>query len=219
MKLPKGSLWAVTIGAVVLWIAIVLSPVDDLDGVGHGEGSFTTSVPTETAASPPRDGTPPPAPAPLEPSPVAPAPPAPPAPAAVSEGDPEPSGEDGDETPHTFPPPASSGPVDEYKALYERESRDSAAIEFEQEIEAAFRTKNIPPGLLQSVVCRRSVCRVRTRWSQEYAEGFMMALTALLIVDPEGDTAPRFDSILALDPESDPADRSQDVAVYFRRNE
>lgn len=109
--------------------------------------------------------------------------------------------------------------MDEYKSLYEREVRDSGAIEFEQEIEAAFRTKQIPSGLLESAVCRRSVCRVRTRWSADHAEGFMMALTALLIVDPEAETAPRFDPILAIDPENEPEDRTQLVSVYFRRNQ
>lgn len=218
MKLPRGSLWVLALGACLLWAAIVLRPVDELDNMAEGglarqaAPEHTTITDAPEAVAPAGNATKPPA----KPELPSPRPPTTPVAAKVSE-DANSQGEE--EPPQTFPRPERNGPVDEYKALYARESRDSTALSAERDIEAAFRTKHIPPGLLESVVCRSSVCRVRTRWSPDHAEGFMMALTALLIVDPTGETAPRFDSILAIDPESDPSDRSQQVAVYFKRNE
>lgn len=150
-----------------------------------------------------------------EPAPAAPLDPAPPTPAAEPH---EPTAAPSQPDVSPLPPPERTGPVDELKARFEKEPRDSSAGALEKHIEAAFRTSDVPAGLLKSVLCRRTVCRVQTRWTPERAIGFMAGFTRLLMIPPD-DPRPRLlDSNLAISPEGE-ADEGGErlVDVYIAR--
>lgn len=117
-----------------------------------------------------------------------------------------------------LPPPERTGPVDELAARFASESRDASASASEKAIEAAFISTDVPSSLLHSVQCRRSVCRVETRWAPDRAIGFMSAFTRLLLVPP-GSTAPRvFDSNLGIAPDGNvDASGARNVTVYVAR--
>jgi hypothetical protein len=96
-----------------------------------------------------------------------------------------------------IPPPEASGPVAELKHAFETEPRDSAAQAPESRIESEFKRSDVPAGLLKSVLCRKSVCKVETLWTPERAVGFMGAFMRLspefapnLAIDPHGPVAP-----------------------------
>ena len=117
-----------------------------------------------------------------------------------------------------IPPPQTSGPVTELKAAFENEPRDSAARTPESRIESEFKRTEMPAGLLKSVMCRKTVCRVETVWSPARAEGFMGAFMRLIsdfkptlaldthgAPDAQGDL--RIDVYLErLDPDAKPAE-------------
>lgn len=157
-------------------------------------------------------------PAPAEPP--DPALPSTPAPAAAPGEQPEPAAEEQPTPPPTtpLPPPEKTGPVDELKARFTSEPRDSSAGTFEKRIEAAFKSKDVPAALFKSVLCRQTVCRVETRWTPDRAIGFMSGFTRLLMIPP-GSQQPRlFDSNLAISPEGDPdASGERPVDVYIAR--
>jgi hypothetical protein len=112
-----------------------------------------------------------------------------------------------------IPAPERSGPVDELKKRFTSEPRASASARVESAIEAHFRRPEVPAGLLESVLCRTTVCRVKTRWSPERAQGFLSA-TMLLVTEPAGDQA-GFDPNVGISPEADPApDGSRAIDVY-----
>ncbi|HKU41286.1 MAG TPA: hypothetical protein VJR89_24150 [Polyangiales bacterium] len=183
-------------------------------------------VPLDRGAEPSTSGaTPNPAPIPSEQRVASPAantapatqtatPAAPPA-AANTEAAPKASAESPANTDSEIPTPVRVGPVDELKRAFESEPRASGAARFEAVIEAQFRRAETPAGLLKSVICRTTVCRVETRWSPQRAEGFMGAFMRLM--DPEG-AASLFDADLAISPEADVGpDRSQAIDVYLKR--
>jgi hypothetical protein len=92
-----------------------------------------------------------------------------------------------------MPAPERSGPVAELTRAFEKEPRDSAAQQLESRIESEFRKSDVAPGLLKSVLCRESVCRVEVRWTPERAVAFMSAFTRLsadfepeIAIDPRG---------------------------------
>jgi hypothetical protein len=107
------------------------------------------------------------------------------------------------------PPPQASGPIAELKQAFEKEPRDSAAQLPESRIESEFKKSDIAPGLLKSVLCRKSVCRVEVLWAPERAIAFMSAFTRL---------SADFEPDIALDPHG-PADARQQlqVDVYLPR--
>jgi hypothetical protein len=113
------------------------------------------------------------------------------------------------EEPAPVPRPEPSGPIAEMKKAFEDEPRDSAAQAVESRIEAEFRKNDIAPGLLKSVLCRKSVCKVEVLWTPERALAFMSAFTRL---------STEFQSDIAMDPR-DPADARQplQVDVYLPR--
>ncbi|HKU41908.1 MAG TPA: hypothetical protein VJR89_27310 [Polyangiales bacterium] len=195
---------AVVIGAVLVWWITL--------GFG-GESSDSSAAPVaapmpseETAVSPAAPNT--------APATQAATPSERPAP-ANTEASPNPSGESQASSGVPIPAPVRSGPVDELKRAFESEPRASTGARIEAAIEAQFRRADIPAGLLESVMCRTTVCRVETRWSPERAEGFMGAFMRLM--QPEG-TASLFDEKLAISPEADVGpDRSQAIDVYLKR--
>lgn len=111
-----------------------------------------------------------------------------------------------------IPPPARSGPVDEWKQLYATEPRASGVASLEAAIQEQFHRPEVPPGLLKSALCRTTVCRVETRWTPERAEGFMSAFMHLIAV-PDGGQG-RFTQ-LAISPEGN-ADGTYAIDVYVR---
>jgi hypothetical protein len=124
------------------------------------------------------------APPPNEPSAAvsaaAPQPAAPPsaaAPLAAAPPAPKPSAPPPTETPASaFPPPRTEGLVDEYKASYAREPRDSAAQLAETAVQTAFRGADVPPGLLKSVLCHQTICKIEVHWSAQREPGYMGAM-------------------------------------------
>jgi hypothetical protein len=158
------------------------------------------------AEPPPSEPEPPAAAAP----PAAADPSAKPAPRAPSEPEPAPAA--------NLPPPEKTGPVDELKARFANESRDPRASDLEKSIEAAFKNDDVPAALLGSIECRRSVCKVETRWSADRAIGFMSAFTRLLMLPPGSTTPQVFDTNLAVSPEGAPdANGVRTVDVYLAR--
>jgi hypothetical protein len=88
----------------------------------------------------------------------------------------------------------------------------------EKEIEAAFTSSDVPTELLHAVQCRKTVCRVETRWAPERAIGFMAAFTRLLMIPPGSAASRTFDSNLGIAPEGTPdANGVRAVDVYVAR--
>jgi hypothetical protein len=108
-----------------------------------------------------------------------------------------------------IPAPKPSGPIAELKQAFEKEPRDSAAQAPESRIESEFRKSDIAPGLLKSVLCRKSVCKVEVVWTPDRAGAFMAAFTRL---------SAEFEPDIALDPHG-PADAQEQlpVDVYLPR--
>jgi hypothetical protein len=76
----------------------------------------------------------------------------------------------------------------------------------------------VPAGLLKSVLCRRTVCRVETRWAPDRGIGFMSAFTRLLMQAPGADVVRVFDTNLGISPEGEPdAAGVRPVEVYIAR--
>jgi cytoskeletal protein RodZ len=202
-------LLVVALGAVVVWVATSWSPIE------HDGAEAPAPLPTAEQAEPPPAA--PPLSTPTTPSnqPAAPTPEAPqptaatPTPTAPAE---EPSNK-----PTPLPPPQRSGRVDELEKRFNTEHRDSAAPTAESAVEASFRRPEVQPGLLKSVQCRASVCKVETRWTTERAVGFMAAFMDL-VLPKQGQEPPPFKQDLAIAPAEKPdADGSLAVDVYVER--
>jgi hypothetical protein len=73
--------------------------------------------------------------------------------------------------------PKTQGPVAELSQRFAGESRGPDSEQDEARIRAAFVDPTIPPTLLRSVECRRSVCRTELRWSEEHRAGYVLGLT------------------------------------------
>jgi hypothetical protein len=142
--------------------------------------------PTEVAAPapPPDQATSPNEPSPAgsaaAPEPAAePTPPSAAAPPAAAPPAPKP-GAPAEATASAFPAPRTEGLVDEYKATYARETRDSAAQLAETAVQAAFRSADVPPALLKSVLCHQTICKIEVHWSAQRELGYMAAMTRVL---------------------------------------
>jgi hypothetical protein len=110
--------------------------------------------------------------------------------------------------------PKRSGPVDELAQQFEDEARGSAARSVEAKIEGPFRRPEVPPGVLESVVCHTTVCRIRSRWSPDHAQGFMSAIMQTVRQREAGELI--FDAQLGVTPdEPNRPDGSRDVTVYL----
>jgi hypothetical protein len=198
----------VALGAVVLWVATTSSPIERRDGV-----EAPAAVPTAEQPAPPPTAAPSQAPAAPPSQPATPAPETP-QPSATPTAPPEATPPN---KPTPIPPPQRSGPVDELEKRFHTEPRDSAAPSAESAIEASFRRPEVTAGLLKSVQCRASVCRVETRWTSERAVGFMAAFMNL-VLPKKDEPAPTFSQNLAIAPADKPdADGSLGVDVYVER--
>jgi len=155
--------------AAVLWVVAIWNTGDgDVDPSAALEAP--PAEPLQPSAAPP--GAPPGAPAAETPEPAEPA-----AAAREPEATPEPAPQ---VVPDDLPPPTPEGPIDELKAQFAREPRPSSARELEATAERAFVNPNIKPGLLGSVLCHQTICKVTVRWKPEHMIGYMAAYTLLL---------------------------------------
>jgi hypothetical protein len=116
----------------------------------------------------------------------------------------------------TIPPPQRTGPVDELAALFAKEPRASDASAIESRVAAQFQRADARGGLLQSALCRTSVCRVQAQWSPQRAQGFLAAVMQL-VAQPNGEPT-ELDPQIAIAP-AEPAGASGEraVTVYLRR--
>jgi hypothetical protein len=105
--------------------------------------------------------------------------------------------------------PVAAGPLDELKHMFETQPRESAAPDLERRIEAEFRQPDMPAGLLQSVLCRSSVCRLKLRWSPERHYAYNGALFRLLHIFGQG---------VGVDPEALDRNGELPIDVYMRRH-
>ena len=209
------NLWltiGLVLGAAAIWWAVLWGPAEP-----DAEELAATAPVTEAAPTPPTSPRPQ---KPTEPTaPAAPpdtdnAPSADPAPAAPQAPPPQqaaPTAAD------QIPAPERTGPVDELKAAFDSEPRDSNASDFESAIQAAFRRPEVPSGLVKSVLCRTSVCKVETRWTPAGATGFMGAFMNL-VASPEGASNRKFGPEIAVAPEGAPdANGERSIDVYLKR--
>jgi hypothetical protein len=70
-------------------------------------------------------------------------------------------------------PPVLRGPVTELKHRFNNESRSSASGQLESQVKALFADPNVPPELLDSVLCRRTVCKINLRWTADRMVGYV----------------------------------------------
>lgn len=208
-------LLAVALGAILVWVATSWSPIAH-DGAEAPPAEPTAEQPEPPPTTPPLATPTMPATPPNQPQPPAPEAPQPsaatptPTPAAATEEPPS-------NKPTPLPPPQRSGRVDELEKRFRTEHRDSAAANAESAVETSFRRPEVQPGLLKSVQCRASVCKVETRWTPERAVGFMAAFMDL-VLPKQGQPAPPFQQDLAIAPADKPdADGSLAVDVYVER--
>lgn len=105
-----------------------------------------------------------------------------------------------------IPPPQAQGPLRMLKQRFASESASSSARANEAKVKATFAHFNPPPDLIEDAVCRRTVCRITTRWRQERGYAFSMGLNEL---------RRDFDPNLGVDEAGPPdADRFRSIEVY-----
>jgi len=73
-------------------------------------------------------------------------------------------------------PPEAYGPLAEYKQRYESESRGADSTANEKKYRKFLDVPNIPPGLVQDVSCRRSMCKLAMSWRPERRLGFVVTV-------------------------------------------
>lgn len=78
-----------------------------------------------------------------------------------------------------LPPPEPSGPVSALKLRFGNESYSADSKLRELQLTASLQRTGPPPGSVESVLCRRSVCRVSWRWQAQHVISFYQALGAL----------------------------------------
>jgi len=93
--------------------------------------------------------------------------------------------------------PGERGPIQEYQALYDRSTRDSAAHEVEGAIKSAF-GKSTTPDLLHSTSCREQVCKVLIRWTPERMRDYVMSMRGLALGMAWPPGQPGFESQIAI---------------------
>lgn len=109
------------------------------------------------------------------------------------------------------------GPVEEYRALYARQARDSDATTIEEAIRTAF-SHSKTPDLMQSVSCHESICKVLIRWAPERARDYILAARWLAPGAAWPPGTPGFESSLAITTVSDTdRDGTRLVELYVKR--
>ena len=106
-----------------------------------------------------------------------------------------------------IPPPRAQGPLRRLKQRFASESASGSSRANEAKVKAEFTHFNAPPDLIEDVVCRRSVCRITSRWRQERGYAFSLGLNEL---------RRNFDPNLGIDEPGPPdADRFRRIEVYL----
>jgi hypothetical protein len=93
--------------------------------------------------------------------------------------------------------PGERGPIQEYQALYDRSTRDSAAHQVEDTIKSAF-GKSSTPDLLHSMSCREQVCKVLIRWTPERMRDYVVSMRGLALGMAWPPGQPGFESQIAI---------------------
>lgn len=84
-----------------------------------------------------------------------------------------------------IPPPSAMGRIRERKERFQGESQTQTSRTREAQLTAAIEPV-APPGLLQEVLCRRTVCRMRMEWRADRAIALLSVLSELRSkFDPE----------------------------------
>jgi len=199
---------ALLAGAALIWVVATTMPEDNAPPQGtdepasEGAADDLPNGPTQGQAPP---GAPPPSNAPA---------------AAADRAQPTTPEPYDSNRERPLPPPQRSAAtlLDPRIAQFEREPRDSDAPEFEKHIESFFESDEVPPGVLDSVLCRQTICRVRMRWTTERATGVLSA-SMRMFMGPEG-TWPserlQPDPALDVDPNADPNGVVM-IDMYVRR--
>jgi hypothetical protein len=105
-----------------------------------------------------------------------------------------------------IPPPGAMGPVRARKERFASESQAASSHARELKLRAAIED-TAPPGLLEDVLCRRTICRVRMDWKAERAIALLSVLSEL---------RGRFDAELGVDePSALDAAGTRRVEVYL----
>jgi hypothetical protein len=165
-------LGAVLLVAAGLWWAAASS--GDPSG-GAPEPVTSETAPAAPAAQPSATAEPAP------PSKASPSPQPPPTAAPVPTSEPaQPPAAEPAPAVEPVPPPAAQGPVDKLKERFASEPRDSGANAVESRIQAAFRDPAIPAGVLGSVLCHKTVCKLEIRWTEDHNTPYMLGLSHLL---------------------------------------
>jgi hypothetical protein len=103
--------------------------------------------------------------------------------------------------------PMRQGPVPELSLRFAAESRGASSEQDEARVRSAFDDPAIPAALLDSVECRRGVCRTVLRWSPERDAAYVLGLTKAV---------GSFSAPLAIEGAGAPdADGVSPVVVYF----
>jgi hypothetical protein len=182
----------------LLWLVVVWpaphNPDSSVVPAPRGEAGQAPRATAPTASTDPRPS--------AKPSPT-------PAPTAAVSVRPNPP----DDNPH-LPPPTPElfaephGPLDEYKEKFENEPRDSAAINAEHDLRAAFEPE-AKSGLLRSVLCRQTICRAELHWTPRSLGDYVAAMGRLTV---------HFDRTFALAPLGTTAgDQSRSIELYLKR--
>ena len=109
------------------------------------------------------------------------------------------------------------GPVAEYRKRYETEARDDDAMRFETHIRGAFE-KAKAPGLLQSVSCHRTICKLNLNWSDARTGEYIKSVTWMGLGGEKNPNRIGFDLPLALSPSGEKgADGVRPVELFVVR--
>lgn len=106
-----------------------------------------------------------------------------------------------------MPPPQAQGPIRALKLRFGSESASDSSRANEAKVKTTFTHFDPPPELLEDIVCRRSVCRITTRWRQDRALAFTIGLNEL---------RREFDPNLGIDQPGPPdGERFRRIEVYL----
>jgi len=72
------------------------------------------------------------------------------------------------------------GPVEELKAAYKSDVRDSEAGDVEEQIRGHFKHEELPEQLLRNVSCVKSACKLELNWTAGDKQAYMIVMMNLV---------------------------------------